>query len=134
MTLMNAETHPNLRRPLIPVYNSKGDVDAFLAYPHLHNRVGEWIGWVQPNRDVYSVLGYYVGYLSDEPRILRKRATFTLKPRLQPPAPPKRITTPASVPLAPMMREITYSIVDVLLDEPERLHTLDRGELREDLD
>jgi len=32
------------------------------------------------------------------------------------------------------MREITYSTIDVLLDEPERLHTLDRGELREDLD
>ena len=33
-----------------------------------------------------------------------------------------------------MMREITYSTVDILLDEPERLHTLDSGEQREDLD
>jgi len=32
------------------------------------------------------------------------------------------------------MKEITYSIVDVLLDEPERLHTLDSGEQRQDLD
>lgn len=134
MILMNADPHPTLRRTLIPIYNSKGDVDAFLAYPYLHNRTGDWIGWVTPKRDVYSVLGYYVGYLTDEPRILRKRVTSTLKPRLKPPAPPKRVAPPATVPLAPMMREITYSIVDVLLDEPERLHTLDRGEFREDLD
>ncbi len=33
-----------------------------------------------------------------------------------------------------MMREITYSTVDVLLEEPELLHTLDRGEQRQDLD
>lgn len=128
---MNAST---ARRTLIPIYTSKGDAEAFLAYPHLFNRSGEWIGWVTPQREVYSVLGYYVGYLSDEPRILRKRATSTLKPRRQPPAPPGRITPPATVPLAPMMKEIPYSIVDVLLEEPERLHTLDLGELREDLD
>ncbi len=134
MTLMNAETHPALRRAPIPIYNSKGDAEAFLVYPHLFNRNGDWIGWVTPKRDVYSVLGYYVGYLTDEPRILRKRVTSTLQPRLKPPAPPKRISPPATVPLAPMMKEITYSIVDVLLDEPERLHTLDVGELREDLD
>jgi len=130
---MSRENSPTTRR-LIPIYNSKGDAEAFLLYPHLFNRVGEWIGWVTPRRDVYSALGYYVGYLTDEPRILRKRATFTLMPRLQPPAPPERISPPATVPLAPMLREITYSDIDVLLEEPERLHTLDRGELREDLD
>ena len=130
--------HPEIaqtvRRAQIPIYDSKGDVDAFLVYPHLFNRNGDWIGWVTPQRDVHSVLGYYVGYLTDEPRILRKRVTSTLKPRLTPPASPGRISPPAHVPLAPLMREITYSIVDVLLDEPERMHTLDLGELREDLD
>ncbi len=118
----------------IPIYNTKGDAEAFLVYPHLFNRNGDWIGWVTPKREVYSVLGYYVGFLTDEPRVLRKRVTSTLKPRLQPPAAPKRISPPATVPLAPMMRENTYSIVDVLLEEPERLHALDAGELREDLD
>jgi hypothetical protein len=131
---MNTNTPTTVRRALIPIYSTKGDVEAFLSYPYLHNRTGDWIGWVTSTRDVYSVLGYYVGYLTDEPRILRKRVTSTLKPRLKPPAPPMRVSPPATVPLAPMMRETTYSIVDVLLDEPERLHTLDRGELREDLD
>lgn len=131
---MNAENSSAVRRTLIPIYNSKGDVEAFLLYPYLFNRIGEWIGWVTAQREVYSVLGHYVGYLTDEPRILRKRATFTLKPRLKPPAPPRKISPPATVPLAPMMRELTYSLVDILLEEPERLHTLDAGELREDLD
>ena len=86
---MNTET-PTIRRTLIPIYNSKGNAEAFLAYPYLHNRNGDWIGWVTPQRDVYSVLGYYVGYLTDEPRILRKRVTSTLKPRRKPPAAPSR--------------------------------------------
>ena len=119
---------------LIPIYNSKGDADAFLVYPFLFNRNGDWIGWVTPQRDVYSVLGYYAGYLTNEPRILRKRVTSTLKPRMKPITPPRRISPPATVPLPPMMQEITYSTIDVLLDEPERLHALDGGELREDMD
>jgi hypothetical protein len=119
---------------LIPVYTSRGDVEAFLAYPYLFNRNGDWIGWVTPKRQVYSVLGFYVGYMSNDPRILRKRATSTLKSRQTPPPPPGRLNLPATVPLAPMMSELTHSVVDILLDEPERLHTVDRGELREDVD
>ncbi len=121
-------------KTVIPIYNSKGDVDAFLVYPYLFNRTGDWIGWTTPKREVYSVLGYYVGYLSNDPRVLRKRATSTLKPRLKPPPQPERFSPPATVPLAPMMSELTHSIVDVLLEEPERLHALDAGELRDDLD
>ncbi len=119
---------------IIPIYTSKGDVEAFLSYPHIFNRTGDWIGWVTPKREVYSVLGYYVGYLTNDPRILRKRTTSTLKPRLTPPPPPERIRLPASVPLAPMMSELTYSLVDVLMEEAERLHTVETGEFREDLD
>jgi hypothetical protein len=32
------------------------------------------------------------------------------------------------------MKELTHSLIDVLSEEPERLHTIDSGELREDLD
>jgi len=131
--MMQNESTPQ-KSHTIPIYNTKGDAEAFLVYPFLFNRIGDWIGWVTPNRDVYSVLGYYVGYLTNEPRILRKRITSALKPRMKPIVPPRRITPPATIPLAPMMQELTYSIVDVLLDEPERLHALDAGELREDLD
>lgn len=119
---------------IIPVYNSQGEADAFLVFPNLFNRSGEWIGWVTPQREVYSVMGYFVGTLTNDPRIVRKRAEDELKPRLRAPAQPKRITPPAQVPLAPLMKELTHSLVDVLSEEPERLHTMDSGELREDLD
>jgi len=119
---------------LIPIYTSKGDAEAFLDYPYLYNRTGDWIGWVTSKRDVYSVLGHYVGYLTNDPRILRKRATFTLKPRLQPPPTPKKVYPPATIPLAPMMGELAHNVTDILLDEPERLHPTDSGELRQDLD
>ncbi len=122
------------RRRLIPIYTSQGDVEAFLAYPYLFNRAGEWIGWVTADREVYSVLGYYVGFITDEPRILRRRVTDHLRPRRIPPPPPPRIYPPATVPLAPLMKELPYHLVDVLLEEPERLHTTDAGELREDLE
>jgi hypothetical protein len=119
---------------LIPIYTTKGDPEAFLEYPYLFNRIGDLIGWVNTRREVYSVIGYYVGYLGNGPRILRKRATSTLKPRQTPPSPPKRVYLPANIPLPPMMSELSSSTIDVLLDEPERLHTLDVGEMREDLD
>lgn len=121
-------------RKLIPLYTTKGDVEAFLAYPYIFNRIGDWIGFITQQREIYSVMGYYVGYLTDDKRIIRKRATNTLKPRLNPPPSPGKVYPPATVPLAPMMRELTHSQIDVLLDEPERLHTLDSGEFRQDMD
>ncbi len=127
-------TSDTTRRTTIAIYTSKGDAEAYLIYPYIFNRIGEWIGWVETNRDVYSVSGSYVGYITNDPRILRKRATSTLKPRLNPPSQPKRINAPASSPLAPMMSDVPFSTIDVLLDEPERLHTTDSGENLQDMD
>ena len=119
---------------IIPIYSSRGEVDAFLIFPFLFNRSGEWIGWVTPQREVYSVLGNYVGFLTNDPRIVRRRGEDPLKPRLRVPPHPKRIITPANTPLAPLMGDLSQSLLDVLVEEPERLHTMDTGELREDLD
>jgi len=118
---------------IIAVYTSTGDAAAYLAYPHLFNPNGEWVGWVTSSRDVYSVLGYHVGYLTDDPRVLRKRSDPS-RPRQNPPTRPRRINLPSHVPLARMMSELSHDLVDVLLEEPERLHTTDSGELRADLD
>ena len=118
---------------LIPIYTSKGDPEAFLEYPNLFNRSGDWVGFVTEKREVYSVMGHYVGYLTNDPRILRRASTATLKPRRSvPPAPPKAYP-PATIPLAPLMSELPRTIIDVLLEEPHRLHPLDEGELREDI-
>jgi len=48
---------------LIPIFTSRGDVDAYLLYPYLYNRLGEWVGWISPERQVFSVHGHYVGWL-----------------------------------------------------------------------
>jgi hypothetical protein len=123
-----------LQRSVIPIYTSRGDAEAFLVYPYLYNRQGEWIGWVTTDRQVYSVLGFYVGDLTAEPRIIRKRITATLKPRKSPPVRPTHLAVPATIPLAPLMGDLRFGVTDILLEEPERLHTLDAGELRQDLD
>ena len=91
---------PQPQRAVVPIYTSRGDAEAFLCYPYLHNRLGEWIGWVTADRQVYSVLGFYVGELTAEPRIIRKRITASLKPRKTPPAPPARLSIAATIPLA----------------------------------
>ncbi|MDX9991747.1 MAG: hypothetical protein RBS68_06810 [Anaerolineales bacterium] len=120
---------------IIPIYSTRGDVECLLIYPYLYNRQGEWVGFVQPNRDVYSVIGYYVGEFSDDKRILRKRALDDDKARLKPPCPPPgRPRFPATFPLPPMMRELSHSTIDVLEEMPEKLHPLGTGEFEEDLD
>jgi hypothetical protein len=119
---------------IIPIYSSRGEAEAYLAFPYLFNRGGEWIGWVTPQKEVYSVLGNYVGFLTGEPRIVRKRGEDATRPRLKIPPHPNRLATPSHTPLAPLMGDLTHSLVDVLAEEPERLHTVDTGELRNDLD
>jgi hypothetical protein len=107
---------------IIAIYTSRGDPGAFLVYPYIYNTQGEWIGWVTPQR------------LSNDPRILGKRVEEYTHPKKMPPFIPERIYPPASVPLAPLMPEISYDTVDILYEEPELLHTLDAGDLRKDLD
>ena len=119
---------------IIPIYSSRGEVEAFLVFPYLFNRSGEWIGWVNAQREVYSVMGYFVGSLTNDPRIVRKRADDELRPHLQVTPPPGRLNIPATLPLAPLMSDLPHSLVDVLVEEPERLHTIDSGDLREDMD
>lgn len=118
----------------IPIYTTQGDAEAFLQYPYLYNRLGEWVGFVTPKREVYSVLGEYVGELTSDPRIVRKRATSALHPRLNPPPAPKKLNLPANIPLARMMPELNHSMIDVLSEMPERLHTTDSGESRQDME
>ena len=119
---------------MIPIYTSRGDLGAFLVYPHLFNIQGDWIGWVTQEREVYSVLGYYVGYLTNDPRILRKRVIEETKPKRIPPTHPEHIQPMATVPLARLMSELSHDTIDILMEEPDNLHTMDMGELREDID
>lgn len=115
-----------------PVYNTHGDCAALLISTYIYNLSGEWIGWLTPEKKVFDVDGIYVGWLSSDMRILRKRSNV-VEDRRTPPSAPDRIRAPATIPLPPMMPELPYSVVDVLDEEPERLHTVDTGELKEDM-
>lgn len=121
-------------RRLIPIYTTRGDVGGFLNYPYIFNPQGEWIGWVTADRKVYSVHGHYVGYMTNDPRILRRVSDSFDQPRLTPPPAPPPVAIPATSPLAPLMPELTQGILDVLEDAPELMPSLDAGELREDMD
>jgi hypothetical protein len=104
-----------------------------MVFPFVFNTQGEWVGWVTPDRQVYDVDGLYVGWLTTDPRVLRRRTYDQPVPRKTPPVAPERIRPPATVPLPPMMADLPFENVDVLLEEPERLHTTDTGELKEDV-
>lgn len=119
----------------MPIYTTRGDLEAFLYYPYLYNREGEWIGWISADREVYSVHGHYVGWVAVGPRILRKMAEGFSRQRDDIPSPDLRsIAPPAQVPLAPMMPELTFGVIDVLQDAPDLLPSVDFGELRQDLE
>ena len=122
------------KRDIIPIYTSRGDVGAYLVYPFLFNDSGEWIGWITDNRQVYSVQGRYVGWLSKDPRVLRHISTTFDQPRLRPPKAPRNIRPPATSPLAPLMSELTMGTIDVLEEKPDLLPPVDFGDLREDMD
>src|SRR4030042_5874619 len=120
---------------IVPIYTTVGDVGGFLIYPYIFNCEGEWIGWISPERIIYSVHGHYVGWLAEGPRILRKLAGGYDEPRIDiiPPF-TLRIKTPAISPLPPMMPELTFGEMDVLMDRPDMLPPVDFGELRQDMD
>jgi hypothetical protein len=121
-------------RKIIPIYKSNGELGALMIYPYLFNTRGEWIGFITEKKEIYSVIGHYVGYLGGGPRILRKRTYNYDKSKLVPPRAPTNITRPATMPLASLMPELPFSVIDILEDEPQRLTTVDAGDLREDLD
>ncbi len=103
-----------------PIYRSDGAWVAVYKDGHLFNVDGEWIGFVR-GREVFDTSGLYIGFLSDDRRLLRKRSNPIKRPRLQPPPQPKRPIIPASMPLAPLLRNLPYQIIDMFEAYPERL-------------
>ncbi len=122
------------QKKLIPIYNSSGEIGALLSFPYIYNLAGEWIGWVTADRTVYSVHGHYVGTLTKDPRIVRKREMATTVQRKTPPTRPPAIRPPARLPLAPQLPELGTQMIDVLEDASHLLPSIDFGELRDDID
>jgi hypothetical protein len=120
-------------KKLIPIYSSRGAIGALLSFPYIYNLSGEWIGWVTAERSVYSVHGHYVGILTKDPRIVRKREVATTVQRKTPPPQPPPIRPPARLPLSPQLPELGTQMIDVLDDAPYLLPSVDFGDLRNDM-
>jgi hypothetical protein len=109
-----------------PIYNTRGEWVVMLVDACLYSPRGEWIGYISKNGHVFSVMGKYVGWLSKDFRILRKKsqdATIPACPR--PERPVLKMKMPVNVHLPPLMADLPFDTLDVMDDEPERLHTLD---------
>lgn len=108
---------------VIPIFTSSGTLGAYLVYPYIYSQEGEWIGWVARNRQVYSIQGNYIGWLSDDPRILRKKSTSHMKPRLKPPPAPGKFTLPEIDLQPPQMADLRSGTFDVLENAPDLLYS-----------
>jgi hypothetical protein len=122
------------QQSISPIYTSQGEAGAILIRPYLYNLSGDWIGWLDAENTVYSVHGHFVGKLTDDLRIVRKREWGYGRERRTPPPTPDKIRPPTHFPLAPTMSEIPTYMVDVLIDLPELLPSVDFGDLRDDMD
>lgn len=105
---------------MVPIYQSNGAWVAVYDEGHLWNVDGEWIGFVV-GREVFDTGGQYLGFLSDDQRLLRKRSIGDDVPHIDPPGRPDRPVIPANMPLAPMFRELPYQIIDMFDEYPDRL-------------
>ncbi len=121
-------------KKMIPIYITCGDIGAILVQPYIYNLIGEWIGWIDEKRVVYSVHGHFVGTLTHEPRIVRKREWGYGHDRNIVPVTPEKIHPPAHFPLAPQLPELPIFMIDVLEEYPELMPSVDSGDLRDDMD
>jgi hypothetical protein len=121
-------------RNFVPIYTSRGDLGGYLVSLYIYNPQGEWIGWTDSDRTVYAVNGIRIGWLTKEPRILRKRSESFHHFRQNPPPPPPDFYPPASVPLAPLMAELPFGTIDVLDEEPELMPCFGFDVLSEEID
>lgn len=117
---MPEATTPPVAKPLF-IYTTVGDWMATLIGPHLFDTRGEYVGYIDgPERAVYTRDGEWVGDLSKDGRILRKRAAQRRPLQATPlPKPPKPSNLPPRAPLPPQMAELRYDTVDVLEEEPD---------------
>ncbi len=115
---------------MIPIYRSDGEWVAVYDKGHLFSVEREWLGFVI-GREVFDPSGDYLGFLSDDHRLLRKRTLRELSHHSPPLRPPRPIL-PANMPLAPLLRALPYQIIDVFEEYPERFIFI--SETRPDMD
>ncbi len=120
---MNKSDKKNTIQPDKPffIYDTRGDWHATLIGGCLWDSRGEYIGFVRgDNLDVYTVYGEWVGNLTPDGRIVRKRV-YERQPMLKIKRlrPPKPQNLPPRAPLPPMTADLGYHLIDVLDWDPD---------------
>lgn len=103
-----------------PIYRTDGAWVAVYQEGHIFTSEGEWVGFVV-GREVFDQQGEYLGFLSDDRRLLRKRVLSEQRARKLPPEIPQRPSLPANMPLAPLMKELPFHIIDVFEEFADQL-------------
>ncbi len=103
-----------------PIYRTDGAWVGVYQDGHIFNLDGDWIGFVI-GREAYDPQGDYLGFLSDDRRLLRKRMLGETPPRKEAPPPPVQPRIPANMPLAPLMKELPFHIIDMFEEYEHRL-------------
>jgi hypothetical protein len=114
------------------VYDTRGDWYATKVGDYLYNVRGDYIGFFEDD-EVFKRDGEWLGRLSRDGRILRKRTARRRDLHPNPPQkPPKPDKLPPRAPLPPMMAELDFSTIDVLDEDPDIFKRI--SDLRPDLD
>ena len=102
------------------IFDTNGEWHATLIKGCLWDAHGEYMGFMRgENHDVYTVYGEWVGNLTHDGRIIRRRVTERLpllKIRRLPPQRPANL--PARAPLPPQHAELAHTMIDVLDWDP----------------
>lgn len=101
------------------IWNTYGDWIATLVDGHIWDLTQTWVGWVEPNGDVYKADGEWVGVLSRDSRILRKRTAARRELRDNIPPRPEKPDLPGRAPLPPSFAELSFSEIDVMEEDPD---------------
>lgn len=121
MSAPSAPAVPPMPKPIF-IYNTAGDWMGTLVGAHLFDQRGDYIGFCEgAEKNVYTRDGEWVGRLSKDGRILRKRAGQRPPLHASPLADPKvkKANLPGRAPLPPQNAELSYDTVDVMEEEPE---------------
>lgn len=106
---------------MTPIYRTDGEWVAIVHQGQLFNVDGEWLGFMIAN-EVYDPQGRYLAYISEDRRLLRTRQEPKDKQRKTPPSKrPERPRVSSSVPLAPMLPSLPYSVIDMFEEYADRL-------------
>jgi len=121
---------PKKERPHF-VWNTYGDWIATLVDDHMWDQRGLRIAWVD-GEDVFRSDGEWLGRLSRDSRIIRKRTEIRHALRDDIPPPPPKPDLPARATLPPAFAELPFSEIDVVEEDPSIFKKL--SDLKPDMD